>query len=255
MEILTQAFTSPSNKVTELALRKNNIEDSEAQSIATALQHGNNKITALYIERNKIHDAGATAIAEALQGRENCISKLNLSRNWLCDKGAVSLAQALQRPQNRVTELWFGKSGVNALEQAFWSSNCKLAKVKVLVEDPAINHLPSLLHNIKIKRRLLVSLSARCISRIGTKSALRKLPSDLIRLTAGMIQVGLPNDEDLDVAFESLELSEGNESSDGNGGRDEDDEADEGDEADEDDEAEDERSYLWHNDDVHYTPE
>lgn len=138
---------------------------------------------------------------------------------------------------------------MKALTEALLSPNCKVVKVNVLGQESFTSQLPGVLHDIEAKRGLAVLLSPRRIRRIGTRSALRKMPSDLFRKMAEMVKVGSSKD-DLSAAFGDLVLAdEDSDSSSGDGDEDYNEEDEEA------EEAADDESKVWFGDDVHYDDE
>ncbi|KAH9254656.1 hypothetical protein BASA81_007413 [Batrachochytrium salamandrivorans] len=137
-------------------------DEDDVEMLVSALTHENNRIETLHLNRSHVNDKGAKALAEAIQHPRNKLHTLFLSGNPIGVDSSKALAVAITHP------------------------NCQLAKLDV---DAAWGKLVSnaLTDNL-VNRNLIVLLSARQIKRIGSKSALRQLPTDLIRLLMQMVR-------------------------------------------------------------------
>ncbi|KAH9258488.1 hypothetical protein BASA81_002990 [Batrachochytrium salamandrivorans] len=110
-------------------------------------------------------------------------------------KGASALAEALQCPRNKVTYLnllhnVIGIEGVQLLSTAVLHGDCKARNV-----ESDSRALDAVIQDLTTYRNLLTLLSARQVSRLSRTAAIKRLPSDLIRLVAGMVRVGARDGE------------------------------------------------------------
>ena len=108
------------NKLAELNLYKNNIDDKQTALLANAM-HNNHSLTSLSLLDNQVGSAGASALAKTIQ-HNHSLTELDLSENKVGDAGASALAKAIQH-NHSLTYLglgWnkVGDAGASALAKA-----------------------------------------------------------------------------------------------------------------------------------------
>lgn len=162
----------------------NDLGDAAAVEMALALQHPNNKLRRLVLCECGLGDVGAAAIAVALTHACNRVVELDLSYNQARDGCAKHLAVALMHPHNRLTRLELAGNGITrhggrAMAVAFRHVNCRVSSAGHFCV-----HAKHALCDAIAFQRLLVLLSARQVWRIGKRSALKRLPVELIRLVS-----------------------------------------------------------------------
>ena len=86
-------ITAPHSSLTDLNIHSNNIGDSGAAMIATALQ-SNHTLTRMNMGSNRISDRGASAIATALHSNSK-LTTLDIGCNDISGSGASAIATAL----------------------------------------------------------------------------------------------------------------------------------------------------------------
>ncbi|XP_078057458.1 NACHT, LRR and PYD domains-containing protein 3-like [Mustelus asterias] len=99
VKLLSAALRNPECKIQKLNLFRNDLSDSCAEDLASALST-NRSLTDLNLGYNKLGDSGVKLLSVALRNPDCKIQKLHLSDNALTDSCAEDLASALGTKQS-----------------------------------------------------------------------------------------------------------------------------------------------------------
>jgi len=94
VKLLASLLSDPRCCLKELDLRWNCVDNSGAESIATAL-HLNKKLEKIYLSKNNIGNEGAIAIASALEHANTTLEFIDLEENKIGVSGVCGFASAL----------------------------------------------------------------------------------------------------------------------------------------------------------------
>ncbi|XP_078058257.1 NACHT, LRR and PYD domains-containing protein 3-like, partial [Mustelus asterias] len=99
VKLLSAALRNPECKIQKLDLYGNDLTDSCAEDLASALST-NRSLIDLYLGVNKLGDSGVKLLSVALRNPDCKIQKLHLVKNTLTDSCAEDLASALCTKQS-----------------------------------------------------------------------------------------------------------------------------------------------------------
>ncbi|XP_078061497.1 NACHT, LRR and PYD domains-containing protein 3-like [Mustelus asterias] len=129
VKLLSVALRNPDCKIQELHLRGNDLTDSCAEDLASALST-NRSLIDLNLGDNKLGDSGVKLLSVALRNPECKIQKLHLRGNNLTDSCAEDLASALGTNRSLIDLNLggnkLGDSGVKLLSVALRNPECKI---------------------------------------------------------------------------------------------------------------------------------
>ncbi|KAH9251549.1 hypothetical protein BASA81_010588 [Batrachochytrium salamandrivorans] len=145
------------------------LAETDLHLVANVLMHKDNQVQALELDCCRIDSLGAKILARALQHENNKVTKLNLGNNKLGERGAKAIAGVLQHENNHIRHL-----------DARCGNAARLTRVRSV--DHYQGAVSQALGRVRLIRGMFVLLSAAQVRRLGTRSALRRLPGDLIRL-------------------------------------------------------------------------
>ncbi|KAH9260857.1 hypothetical protein BASA81_001324 [Batrachochytrium salamandrivorans] len=193
-ELAAHAHASP-QLTTSQSLQSNSVGNEGAQALAQALTHENNKVTELecVYPPPDAYSANHTS---------------SLGRNNIGVDGVKALAEALTHENNKLQVLWLYSNpvGALALAGALVHKNCQIKQLEYVfpahVQQTKLTRINSVdaassssaainaaLENAKVFRKLLLLLSARQVEKIGEHAAVKRLPSELIRLVGQMVKI------------------------------------------------------------------
>ncbi|XP_078060382.1 NACHT, LRR and PYD domains-containing protein 3-like isoform X2 [Mustelus asterias] len=132
VKLLSVALRNPDCKIQKLDLRGNDLTDSCAEDLASALST-NRSLIDLNLGGNNLGDSGVKLLSVALRNPDCKIQKLHLSGNDLTDSCAEDLASALSTNRSLI-DLYLssnnlGDSGVKLLSVALRNPDCKIQKL------------------------------------------------------------------------------------------------------------------------------
>ncbi|XP_078059742.1 NACHT, LRR and PYD domains-containing protein 3-like isoform X1 [Mustelus asterias] len=132
VKLLSVALSNPDCKIQKLYLRGNDLTDSCAEDLASALST-NRSLIDLDLSVNKLGDSGVKLLSVALRNPDCKIQKLYLYGNDLTDSCAEDLASALSTNRSLI-DLYLGSnnlgdSGVKLLSVALRNPDCKIQKL------------------------------------------------------------------------------------------------------------------------------
>ncbi|XP_078060640.1 NACHT, LRR and PYD domains-containing protein 3-like isoform X2 [Mustelus asterias] len=132
VKLLSVALRNPDCKIQELNLNVNDLSDSCAEDLASALST-NRSLIDLNLSYNKLGDSGVKLLSVALRNPDCKIQKLHLFRNDLSDSCAEDLASALSTNHSLIDlNLGYNKlgdSGVKLLSVALRNPDCKIQEL------------------------------------------------------------------------------------------------------------------------------
>ncbi|GCB67598.1 hypothetical protein scyTo_0015135 [Scyliorhinus torazame] len=132
VKLLSAALRKSDCKIQTLDLNENDLTDSCAEDLASALS-ANQSLTDLELSNNNLGDSGVKILTAALRSSECKVQKLSLSDNTLTDSCAKDLSSALNA--NWILKDldlgWnkLGDSGVKFLSEALRNPDCKIRKL------------------------------------------------------------------------------------------------------------------------------
>ncbi|XP_078056533.1 NACHT, LRR and PYD domains-containing protein 3-like isoform X1 [Mustelus asterias] len=132
VKLLSAALRNPECKIWKLDLHRNDLSDSCAEDLASALST-NRSLIHLNLGFNKLGDSGVKQLSVALRNPDCKIQKLHLYGNDLTDSCAKDLASALSTNRSLIDlDLGYNKlgdSGVKLLSVALRNPDCKIQKL------------------------------------------------------------------------------------------------------------------------------
>ncbi|XP_078059765.1 NACHT, LRR and PYD domains-containing protein 3-like [Mustelus asterias] len=132
VKLVSAALRNPECKIQKLDLRGNNLTDSCAKDLASALS-ANRSLIDLDLSYNNLGDSGVKLLSVALRNLECQIQKLSLYGNNLTDSCAEDLASALSTNRSLIDlnlgSNNLGDSGVKLLSVALRNPDCKIQKL------------------------------------------------------------------------------------------------------------------------------
>ncbi|XP_078057484.1 NACHT, LRR and PYD domains-containing protein 14-like [Mustelus asterias] len=132
VKLLFVALRNPECKIQKLDLYGNDLTDSCAEDLASALST-NRSLIDLNLDYNKLGDSGVKLLSVALRNPECKIQKLHLHGNNLTDSCAEDLASSLSTNRSLIDlnldENKLGDSGVKLLSVALRNPDCKIQKL------------------------------------------------------------------------------------------------------------------------------
>ncbi|XP_078059648.1 NACHT, LRR and PYD domains-containing protein 3-like [Mustelus asterias] len=132
VKLLSVALRNPDCKIQELVLQGNDLTDSCAEDLASALST-NRSLIDLNLGSNKLGDSGVKLLSVALRNPDCKIQELHLYGNDLTDSCAEDLASALSTNRSLIDlDLGYNKlgdSGVKLLSVALRNPDCKIQKL------------------------------------------------------------------------------------------------------------------------------
>ncbi|XP_078059021.1 NACHT, LRR and PYD domains-containing protein 12-like [Mustelus asterias] len=132
VKLLSVALRNPDCKIQKLHLRGNDLTDSCAEDLASALST-NRSLIDLNLSGNKLGDSGVKLLSVALRNPDCKIQKLHLRGNALTDSCAEDLASALSTNRSLIDldlgNNKLGDSGVKLLSVALRNPDCKIQKL------------------------------------------------------------------------------------------------------------------------------
>ncbi|XP_078059211.1 NACHT, LRR and PYD domains-containing protein 3-like [Mustelus asterias] len=133
VKLLSAALRNPECKIWKLDLHRNDLSDSCAEDLASALST-NRSLIHLNLGFNKLGDSGVKQLSVALRNPDCKIQKLHLYGNDLTDSCAKDLASALSTNRSLIDlDLGYNKlgdSGVKLLSVALRNPDCKIQKLQ-----------------------------------------------------------------------------------------------------------------------------
>ncbi|KAH9249451.1 hypothetical protein BASA81_012813 [Batrachochytrium salamandrivorans] len=141
-------------------------------------------LTCSRFDPNSVGSGDVSVILAALTHPNN---KVDFLENKVGNEGAKALAQALMHPNSKLQRLEIGVEGIKALAEALQHDNCTLTSL--VTEFPWSAIIAEAQKDATVFQSLLVLLSARQVRRVGTRAAVRRLPSEMIRLAAQMVRI------------------------------------------------------------------
>lgn len=179
IQALCDAIGRDTSLVRELDVSFNNIGDhAGAVALARAVLRG--KLQVLRARECHIESAGALELATALGS--SSLVEVDLSYNQLRDGFVPALALALRQATCRARVLdvrccaLSNQALLDHLPRALLHVNCQLQQVHLG------KRLDGVSRYVHLTRNLLTVVSAQQVRRLGTASALKRLPRDLARL-------------------------------------------------------------------------
>lgn len=201
-------FLLKQNCIEILDIGENNIGDSGLEKLSKLLVLSNNKVDALYLYKNGFGSKGISSLACSLNNPNNNLKGLNICSNNFGDEGLIELSKSLVHQNNKI--IWlimnnngFGLPGLNALVSALIYHSSKVVHLDYGNQSATIFNVEGLIlcsrleflsiHSedqnthfhisevFKKKKRLRGVLALLSPARLLAKSALRKLPIELIR--------------------------------------------------------------------------
>ncbi|XP_041036637.1 NACHT, LRR and PYD domains-containing protein 3-like isoform X2 [Carcharodon carcharias] len=130
VKLLSAALRSPGCKIQELDLRNNNLTDSCAEDLASAISTIQS-LTDLDLGGNRLGDSGVKLLSVALRNLGCKIQTLSLENTNLTDSCAEDLASVFNRSLTELNLTYnkLGDSGVKRLSAALRGSDCKIQKL------------------------------------------------------------------------------------------------------------------------------
>ncbi|XP_078059027.1 NACHT, LRR and PYD domains-containing protein 3-like [Mustelus asterias] len=133
-KLLSAALRNPECKIQKLDLCINDLTDSCAEDLASALRT-NRSLIDLNLGVNKLGDSGVKLLSVALRNPDCKIQELHLRGNDLTDSCAEDLASALSTNRSLIdldlSENYLGDSGVKLLSVALRNPDCKIQKLRL----------------------------------------------------------------------------------------------------------------------------
>jgi Ran GTPase-activating protein (RanGAP) involved in mRNA processing and transport len=114
----------------KLDLRRSDLFDEDAATIAERLRGSNSSVTRLFMGGNNVGDKGAAALAELLRDNGG-LRLLDLSENKISGEGVRALAGSLKQ-NNSLSTLWL-------MMNTFWLETGAVAAVESLVSAIGVN--------------------------------------------------------------------------------------------------------------------
>ncbi|XP_078059020.1 NACHT, LRR and PYD domains-containing protein 12-like [Mustelus asterias] len=134
VKLLSAALRNPECKIQKLDLCINDLTDSCAEDLASALST-NRSLIDLNLGVNKLGDSGVKLLSVALRNPDCKIQELHLRGNDLTDSCAEDLASALSTNRSLIdldlSENYLGDSGVKLLSVALRNPDCKIQKLRL----------------------------------------------------------------------------------------------------------------------------
>ena len=210
---LSTALMNENNKVTTLNLRNNKFGRRGVQYLSTALMNENNKVDTVDLSNNHVGNDGVKYLSMALIHENNKVITVNLSLNSIGDDGARSLSTALTNKKNKVITLDLSFNNIETQGLAALLKCLRVSLVNDLVItmprvlNPEVRNVVdrSIVDFNKYVPRLVCLASVRTIQRIGVRSYLRILSSDVLIRIAQMLGWFI----DLNETIRTLEEHEG----------------------------------------------
>ncbi|XP_038644565.1 NACHT, LRR and PYD domains-containing protein 3-like [Scyliorhinus canicula] len=151
VKLLSVALRNPDCKIQTLRLSDNDLSDSCAEDLSSALST-NRSLTHLELGINKLRDSGVKLLSVALRHPDCKIQKLGLYNNTLSECSAGELSSVLSINQS-LTDLNVGNnnlgdSGMKLLSVALTNPNCKIQKLEldmICCTDSCVGSLTSAL--------------------------------------------------------------------------------------------------------------
>ncbi|XP_078058256.1 NACHT, LRR and PYD domains-containing protein 3-like [Mustelus asterias] len=173
VKLLSVALRNPDCKIQKLHLSGNDLTDSCAEDLASALSTKRSLID-LNLGENNLGDSGVKLLSVALRNPDCKIQKLNLSLNELTDSCAEDLASALSTNRSLIDlNLGYNKlgdSGVKLLSVALWNPECKIQKLHLQNNDLSDSCAEDLASALSTNRSLIdLNLSLNKLGDSGVK--------------------------------------------------------------------------------------
>ncbi|XP_078061934.1 uncharacterized protein LOC144487736 [Mustelus asterias] len=166
VKLLSVALRNPDCKIQELGLQGNNLTDSCAEDLASALST-NRSLIDLNLGYNKLGDSGVKLLSVALRNPDCKIQKLHLFHNALTDSCAKDLASVLSTNRSLIyLNLGYNKlgdSGVKLLSVALRNPECKIQELgldNTALTDSCAEDLASALSTKQTLRILNLGLNS-----------------------------------------------------------------------------------------------
>ncbi|XP_078060886.1 NACHT, LRR and PYD domains-containing protein 3-like isoform X1 [Mustelus asterias] len=138
VKLLSAPLRNPECKIQKLHLHENDLTDSCAKDLASALST-NRSLIDLNLGYNKLGDSGVKLLSVALRNPDCKIQKLHLNVNSLTDSCAEDLASALSTNRSLIdlnlSLNKLGDSGVKLLSAALRNPECKIQKLNLYGND------------------------------------------------------------------------------------------------------------------------
>ncbi|XP_078069588.1 LOW QUALITY PROTEIN: NACHT, LRR and PYD domains-containing protein 3-like [Mustelus asterias] len=164
VKLLSAALRNPDCKIQKLGLYKNNLTESCAEDLASALDT-NRSLIDLNLGDNKLGDSGVKLLSMALRNPDCKIQKLQLDDDALTDSCAEDLSTALNTNRSLMDldlgNNKLGDSGVKLLSTALMNPDCKIQKLRLngnALTDSCAKDLASVLST----NRSLIDLNLGC---------------------------------------------------------------------------------------------